>query len=161
NQFKLHEALYYDIRAHFKLGAQVAIRCLGKVADSYKLDQAAKRFFKEHGSIAYDRHILTYYTDQRKVSIWTLSGRGLMPYQAGERQHDLLKHQKGEADLCYHRGEWYVLATCDVPEAPPEAVDQFLGIDRGLVNLAVDSQGQIFQGDVVEAKRQHYHTLTM
>ena len=161
NQFTLHAALYYEVRTKFKLGAQVAIRCLGKVADSYKLDKDSQRFFKEHGSLAYDLHILTYYTDQRKASVWTLAGRERMPYECGERQQVLLKYQKGESDLCYHRGEWYLLATCEVPEEPPEDVDKFLGIDRGIVNIATDSEGQVFQGSALEAKRQQYKAINI
>src|SRR5882724_9409388 len=75
NQFKLHAALYTNLRAQFGLGSQLAVRCLSKVADAYKLDKGAKRHFKEHGSIAFDSRILRYFTDQQLVTIWTLGGR--------------------------------------------------------------------------------------
>ncbi len=152
-QYDLHQALYRTIRADFGVSAQLAVRCLSKVADAYKVDQNAKRFFKEHGSIAYDSRILTYYSDQQLTSIGTLLGRETMPYVCGERQKELLKHQRGESDLVYHRGKWYLLATCELEAPTPVEMEAWLGVDRGIVNLAADSDGELFQGDLVEARR--------
>src|SRR5579859_3060092 len=84
NQFKLHKALYYALRGEFGLAAQMAIRCLGKVADSYKVDNKVKRAFREHGSVPYDSRILAYRQPTQTVSIWVLSGRIEIPYQGGE-----------------------------------------------------------------------------
>ncbi len=153
-QYDLHHALYHDVRAGFSLTAQMVVRCISKVADAYKLDNTAKRVFKEHGSIAYDNRILKYHTDKQMVSIWTLPGREPIPYVCGAHQKELLKHQHGESDLVYHRGKWYLLATCELLEPTPAEVDHWLGIDRGIVNLAADSDGEIFQGDRVEARRE-------
>ena len=156
-QYALHNALYKVVRAQFGLTAQVVVRCIAKVADAYKVDQKTKRVFREHGALPYDSRILRYYTDKQQVSIWTLPGRETIPYACGERQAELLKHQQGESDLVYHRGEWYLLATCDLPDTtPPDEIDGYLGIDRGVVNLAVDSDGNTYQGDLVEARRQFY-----
>ena len=156
NQFKLHAALYTAVRAEFDLTSQVAVRCLSKVADAYKKDKAAKRHFQEHGSIAYDDRILKYRTDKQTVSIWVLGGRETIPYQCGERQQQLLEHQQGESDLAYHRGEFYLLATCEVPEEPPDKVDGYLGVDRGVVNVATDSDGNLYTGARVEQRRKRY-----
>jgi IS605 OrfB family transposase len=156
NQFKLHKVLYVDLRSKFSLGSQMTVRCLSKVADSYKLDKLAKRQFKAHGSIAFDLHILKYFTEQQVVSIWTLGGREKIAYQCGERQREMLKHQKGESDLVYHRSEFYLLATCEVPEEPLEAVDSYLGVDRGVVNVATDSDGNLYTGQRVEQRRKRY-----
>ena len=55
-QFKLHERSYYTIKSSFNLlSSQIIIRCISKVADSYKIDRKKKRLFRELGSISYDR----------------------------------------------------------------------------------------------------------
>jgi IS605 OrfB family transposase len=156
SKYDLQKVLYGQVREQFQLGAQVVVRCLGKVADAYKLDKDTQRSFHPHGAIAYDERILRYYTDKRQVSIWTIARRLTIPYVCGERQAELLKYQKGESDLLYHRGKWYLLATCDVPEPTPEQIDGWLGVDRGVVNLATDSAGNIYQGQRVEKRRRKY-----
>src|SRR5258708_40346686 len=92
--------------------------------------------------------------DKQVVSIWTLPGREPIPYVCGERQRELLKHQKGESDLVYHLGKWYLLATCEIDEPTPAEVDTWLGVDRGGINIAADGDGEIFQGGLVEARRE-------
>jgi putative transposase len=39
-------------------------------------------------------------------------------------------------------------------EPTPAEVDRFLGVDRGLLNLAADSDGEIDQGDLLDARRE-------
>lgn len=151
-QYDLHHAQYYIIREQFGLSAQMAVRVIAKVADSYKLDKKAKRTFAKLGSIAYDGRILSWKANQ-VVSLWSVDGRLKVPYQAGQRQLDLLQHAQGEADLIYRKGKWYVFQTCDVPEPEGFDPDEWLGVDSGLVNVAVDSDGNFHDGATMLAMR--------
>lgn len=155
-QYDLHHALYHDLRQQFSLSAQMVVRCLGKVADAYKLDRDRKRTFRERGGIAYDSRLLTY--RQAEVSIWALGGRQRMPYAIGEHHARLMQYQQGESDLVYRRGEFYLFATCEVPEEDEEAVDGVLGVDFGIVQIATDSDGESFAGAVIDRKRERYAT---
>jgi len=146
--------LYPTIRQQLELGAQATVRVFGKVADGYKLDQANKRVFKEHGAFPYDDRLLKFYMERRLVSLWTLDGRMNVPFVCGDRQFKLLAYQHGECDLVYSRGKWYLLATCDIPDPTEDEVEAFLGIDRGVVNIATDSDGTHYQAEPVEEKRQ-------
>ncbi len=159
NQLALHKALYAGLREQFGLAAQMVVRCLGKVADSYKADKKARRTFKEHGAIAYDSRILNYRQQTETVSIWTVAGRQAMPYQCGERQRELLKHQQGESDLWYTGGAFYLLATCELEEPTPAQVEQFLGVDGGIVNLATDSDGEVHRASHVNHVRYRHRRL--
>src|SRR5262249_22149866 len=76
-----------------------------------------------------------------------------------DKQRDLLKHQKGESDLWFHRGEWYLLATCDVEEPVPEQVESYLGIDGGIVNLATDSDGEVHRANPINHVRYRHRRL--
>ncbi|ADJ28306.1 transposase [Nitrosococcus watsonii] len=111
-QFDLHKISYQDLRVKFQLSAQVAVRCIAKVADAYKLDQKTKCTFRKHSAQPYDDRILRFVTDE-KVSLWLLSGREKIGYVCGDHQHQLLAHRKGEVDLMFVRGKWYLAAVCD------------------------------------------------
>ena len=76
----MQKALYHVLRDKFKPAAQLAVRCLGKVADAYNLDKKTKRTFKPHGSMPYDNRILNCRQQTETVSIWVLGGRESIPY---------------------------------------------------------------------------------
>ena len=127
--FKLQKLVYADVRERFDLSAQIVIRILTKVCDAYKLDKKVQRQFRKHGAISYDDRILKWYTDQQRVSIWSVGGRLNIAYQCGKRQCELLQSQKGESDLLFSKGEFYLLATCDIPD--PDRARNRSGAWRG------------------------------
>jgi len=158
-QYDLHRLVYYDARERFGLSAQMTVRCISKVAAAYKLDRERKRTFKPRGAIAYDGRILRYKLDKAEVSIWTLGGRQSVPFTCGMRQWELLLSQKGESDLVYRRGKFYLLATCDVEEAVPIEPEGVLGVDLGVRNIAVDSDGEVFSSECLNRVRANYRWL--
>src|SRR5436309_6821175 len=113
-QFAIHRLTYQAVRQTFDLAAQLAVRCIAKVADAYKLDRKTQRTFQPHGAIPYDDRILSYNLKGSEVSIWTLDGRQAIPFVCGERQRALLQRQRGETDLALLRGKWYLFVTCEV-----------------------------------------------
>ncbi|HEY0073414.1 MAG TPA: transposase [Abditibacteriaceae bacterium] len=158
-QFKLHKLAYYAAREKFGLSAQVTVRCIAKVADSYKLDKKTQRTFKPSGAISYDAHILTFKPQAGTVSIWTMAGRQTIPYVAGEGQHAMLEAQRGESNLALIKGKFYLLACCEVSEAEPMPVKDVLGIDCGIVELATDSSGKSYSGAQTKAVRRRYKRI--
>ncbi|GIV81520.1 MAG: transposase [Anaerolineae bacterium] len=158
-QYDLHHACYYAVRERYELSAQMTVRLLAKVADAYKLDRKTQRRFHPHGSIAYDNRILAWKLAAQTVSIWTVEGRQTIPFVAGERQLALLPFMQGEADLVYRRGEFYLHQVCEVDEPPVEDVDEFLGVDLGVVNIATDSDGTTYSGNVVNNVRHRHRRL--
>jgi IS605 OrfB family transposase len=143
NMTRLHHLAYYTVRSEFDLGSQIAVRCIGKVIQAYQKDKQTKRLFKKLGGIAFDSHNLTFRTEKQKVVIWSVGGRLTIPFTAGASQLALLQHQSGESDLIYRKGEFYLFTTCDVPDDTPIDVEGFLGVDLGVKNIAVDSDGTI------------------
>ena len=155
--YKLHERVYRRIREEFHLSSQVVVRCLGKVADAYKLDTETQRTFSPHGAIAYDARILSWNFFNHTVSIWTVVGRLTIPFTCcGEHHTNLLCAQKGECDLVVRNGTFYLYATCDVPDAKPIETKSALGVDLGIVNIATDSDGEVFSGAEIEQTRIWY-----
>jgi len=158
-RFDLHHLCYRSIRDQFGLSAQVAVRVIAKVADAYQLDKNTPRTFKPTGAIAYDDRILTWRLTDSTVSIWALGGRVRVPFVCGNQQRALLETRQGESDLIYRQGEFYLLATCEVSEAPMIETDQALGVDLGVKNIAVDSDGVIYSSSTVNNVRYRHRRL--
>jgi IS605 OrfB family transposase len=73
----------------------------------------------------------------------------------GEHQKRLMAYRKGEVDLCFVRGKWMLAATCDIPETDEFKAEDWLGVDLGIVSLAVDSDGTPYSGAGVEKAREY------
>ena len=154
-QFALHKLTYERCRAQFGLAAQMAVRCIAKVADAYKLDRKTRRRFKRYAAQPYDDRIFRLCSDTH-LSIWTIHGRLTIPYHCGERQRALLAYRKGEVDLMYIRGAFYLAIVCDVLEPEEIGIERILGVDFGIVNLAVDSDGTVYSGEAVDKHRERF-----
>ena len=150
-QYDIHKAFYYCIRDCFDLSAQLVIRAISKVADSYKTDTKTKREFRELGAVTYDSRILTWKEDS--VSIWTVAGRKTIPFSCGELQKEQLQTQKGETDLVYREGDYFLYTTYEASEKETTDTDQFLGVDMGVVNIATDSLENMYSGSHVNSVR--------
>jgi IS605 OrfB family transposase len=137
----------------------LTVRCIAKVADAYKLDKKAMRSFSPHGAIAYDDRILSFALPKSEVSIWTLAGRQAIPFVCGKRQRQLLASQRGETDLALVNGAWYLFAVCEVETPDPLDVEGVLGVDLGVTNIAVDSDGEIHAGKGMQNVRYRHRSL--
>ena len=155
-QYELHKLAYYEARSAFpKLSAQAVVRCIAKVADGYKLDTKTKRTFKPLGSIAFDARMLTWKEDQ-SVSIWVVKGRQRIPFVCNKENKQFLDFTRGESDLILRKGNFFLFVTVDIPDTEETKVLDWLGVDLGIANLAVDSDGKFHSGAEVEAVRQRY-----
>jgi IS605 OrfB family transposase len=148
-KFDLQKAAYRAVRERFGLGADIAVRVFAKVADAYKLDRRTQRTFAPRGAFPFNDRLVSYKLAAATVSIWTLAGRQKIAFVCGARQRDLLAGLRGECDLVYRHGEFYLFQTCEVAEAPAITPVDFLGVDLGIVNIATDSDGTAHQGKAV------------
>jgi putative transposase len=158
-QFAIHKLTYQRVRETFGLAAQLTVRCIAKVADAYKLDRKVQRSFAAHGAVAYDDRILSFALPASLVSIWTLNGRQAIPFVCGKRQRMLLEHQRGESDLVFVGGSWYLFATCEVETPELFEADSALGIDLGVTNIATDSDGEVHSGKAIKNVRYRHRRL--
>ena len=158
-QFALHKLCYQEVRGRFGLGADVAVRVFAKVADAHKLDKQRPRTFKPHAAFPFNDRLVSYKLDKRIVSIWTLAGRQKMPFVVSDHAAKLLEGLRGECDLVYRQGIFYLYQTCDVDEPPTDAVDDYLGVDLGVANIATDSDGQVHQGKTLQRVRFRHRRL--
>lgn len=137
NQFKIHKLVYYDIKNTTNLSAQIVVRAIAKVNDSYKLDRKTKRVFKPLGAITYDSRILTY--NKEVASIWCVGGRQKIPFTCFNKEY--LPYIKGEADLIYRKGKFFLFQCVDIPDTTIKDVSEFTGVDFGITSIIETNDG--------------------
>lgn len=148
----IQKLVYSEIRARFGLAAQATVRSIGKAVEAFSRDKKKCHQFKPLGAICYDERIASFKKDDH-ISLWTLGGRRLFKFACGERQRALLANQKGQMDLAFRKGKFYILATCDITEADQIKPVGALGVDLGIANIATDSDGNTYTGSAVERVR--------
>ncbi len=158
NKIRLQKLAYRDVRERFGLSAQMTIRAISKVAEAYKRDKSKKPIFRPHGAIVYDQRLLSWKGLDR-VSILTTRGRQTIPVLLGQYQAARLKRVRGQAKLLYRDGAFFLAVVVDVPEPPADELVGWLGVDLGIVNIATDSDGEVYSGAHLNGLRKRYTRL--
>lgn len=160
---KLQKLCYYQIRDEFKLSAQMVIRAIGKVAESYsdKTKRDSLHFFKPHGAIVYDDRILTIKSIDT-VSILTLDGRIFIPMAVCEYYSSIINNAlrvRGQVDLGYIDGKFFLFLIAELPDKPENTREGFLGVDLGIAKIATTSDGKYYSGTKIKNIRRRYFRL--
>jgi IS605 OrfB family transposase len=155
NQIALHHMTYRDIRAQFGLPSQLAVRAIAKVSDAYKTSKSTKAEFRPLGAITYDSRVLRL-LGVSNVSCATLSGRITVKLNIGGYQRDRLAGAAlGETDLLYRpeKKRFCFAFTVKIPTPSESEPEGFLGVDLGIKNIAVDSDGTRHAGGKLRRMR--------
>src|SRR5262249_31057925 len=146
-----------EIRERFGLSAQMAVRAIAKAVECFQRDKSVCPAFKARGAICYDQRVLSF-KGLTTVSLWAMEGRLLIPFVCGAYQESRLGRAKGQADLLYRKGKFYLLCTIELPEGAPTEPTDVIGVDLGIVNIAADSGGEVFSGADVPRNRRRRAT---
>lgn len=155
NKVKLQPLVYGELRERFGLSAQMAVRAIAKACEAYKRDKTIQPVFRPLGAVQYDQRILSW-KGRDRVSVLTLTGRIVVPvlYQGRWRTRPGTT-VRGQADLIYRDGQFYLAVVVDVPD-PGDLTDEpdgWIGVDLGVVNIATDSDGGTHCGKALRAVR--------
>ncbi|MEU4701380.1 RNA-guided endonuclease InsQ/TnpB family protein [Nonomuraea dietziae] len=148
----LHRLAYYEARASLSgLGAQAAVKAVTRVVAAYANRRASKKrahVFRPHGAVPFDVRMISFRRDARVASIWTPQGRVRVGYQGRAADLKMLDTLPvGEVDLMRRRGVWLLKVSVTLPPSGAQApVNGFLGVDQGIANLAVTSDGVVLPG---------------
>src|SRR5215510_11776205 len=159
DKVKLQQLYYRQLREDFGLSAQMAIRCIAQACEAYGRDKSNRPRFRKYASVPYDQRLMSFKGVDR-VSLLTLEGRIIVPLIMGKHQSERFNGKHGQCDLVRRKdGKWFLLVTVEAPDVEPVASTDFIGVDFGVLNLAVDSDGQTHMGDDVEQTRKHYEKV--
>jgi IS605 OrfB family transposase len=156
-QVSIHGLCYHEIRERFGLSSQMAVRAIAKAVECFQRDKSICPIFKPRGAICYDQRVLSF-KGLTTVSLWAMRGRLLVPFVCGAYQRERQGRIKGQADLVYRKGKFYLLCTIEMPEAAPIEPVDVIGVDLGIVNIATDSTGEVFSGAEVQRNRRRRAT---
>ncbi|MER6175799.1 transposase [Streptosporangium sp. NPDC001681] len=179
--YDLRRHAYGQIKDTYGLAAQAAQHVIKKVTDAYATLHANLRngnmgkpgsarreralakpiVFRPGAAQPFDDRCLSWRMDARTVSIWTTRGRmkSVAFTASADQLTTLAAYRKGESDLLYRDGMWFLIATCDVPDRPVAAPDGFLGVDLGIANIATTSGGVRHSGKGLNAVRHRHREL--
>ncbi|HWF69723.1 MAG TPA: transposase [Mycobacterium sp.] len=184
----VQKRFYTELKERFGLSAQPAIRVIGKVADAYTTLRAnieagnygppgsVKRTkvaatpigFRADAAQPFDARCLSWQIPevvggrQATVSIWTTAARlkGVRVLAAPGDLVLLRSRSIGETDLIYRDGKWFLHASVEAPEAPlAQAINGFVGVDLGIVNIATSSDGDRAAGARLNRYRKRQQRL--
>ena len=122
----------------------------------FKRDKTRCPVFKTRSAICYDNRILGF-KGLDKVSLWALGGRIILPLVYGEYQGERYDRMEGQLDLVDRGGKFFLYCTVEMPENAPIVPTDFLGVDLGIVNIAVDSDSGTHSGEAVKKIRRKRH----
>ena len=157
NKLTLQRLYYHELRTRFALPSQMAVRCLARVAGTYRRDKHICPTFRPDAAMPYDQRIMRF-DGLDHVSLLTLQGRVLVSFLLGPYHRQ--RFDAYEPRQCHlvvrEDGQWFLLVVVQVPDGTPIPPTDFLGVDFGVVNLATTSDGITHSGGGVEACRTRY-----
>ena len=160
NPVALHHMVYRETRNRFGLPANLAIRARDRVAKAYKLRKDRLLRF-DRLSLDLDARLfrLLRMPDGIHASISTVQKRVKPPLAIGEYQRKLLEGaEPTHAVLTYKRKRFFLHITVE-KEAGEPGGNNPVGVDVGMNNLLVASNGFKAEGKSVARRREHFRRL--
>ena len=151
--YAIHKKWYLEIRYKFGLSAQQTVLTISKVADAFMVSKAKAPSFRPLGAQAFDARNLSFKIGDI-ASIETLNGRVKVPYILGEHQKKYWPYRVGESDLLFMKGKWFLVCGAEIGDTETITPTDILGIDLGIVKIAMDSDGHSFSGKAIDTSRE-------
>lgn len=153
NQFALQRGCYKDIRAKFGLSANLAVRAIARVAPHLAKAKTRDSIFRPT-SVDYDSRIFAFDERNWLVGLTLLGGRAKFALSIGQYQRDVLAGKTPKsAVLTKRNGAFFIGIRIEDGNTPLKPTDRVIGVDLGLRDIAVLSDGAKFSGTKLTAQR--------
>jgi IS605 OrfB family transposase len=152
---QLQKIVYHASREKYEnFSSQLTIRAIDCVCCSYAIRKHPKyaNNFKRNSAVVYDDRVISFH--ENYVNIWTVNGRLKIPIHIYDTE--LFKYRKGQVDLVYRLGKWFLLCTIDIPNSEQYVPTDCIGVDLGVKRIATTSENESYSGDTIEKKRIQY-----
>lgn len=166
NGVSLHHKTYYTIKNY--LPSQLAISARTKATESLSMCLNRKRKNKKCRkpssklcSIRYDANSFNIWFDKNIISLLTVNGRIKIPIKIPEYFKQYIDWRRGSADLFIRKNKVFLNITFNKEIEDPQPSDNpvIIGVDRGIINLAVTSDNKFYKGNQVNRISNKYNYL--
>ena len=159
----LHNLTYSDVREKFGLPSQLTCSARNKASEA--LNALRKKKVKtcpksKQQSIRYDQNSYTLFLDKEQVSLLTCNGRKRFPIIISDYHKEYFKTWKyTSTELCIYKKKVYlhIVFEKEITDTPTNGT--FVGLDRGISNIAVTSNNQFYTGKHVRKISYRYRSL--
>lgn len=158
--YRLHHALYYTIRGEIpELPSQLVVSAIRRASealksafDRRKKGQPVSRSHMSRHTIRYDKRSMSVKLDAGVVSLATTGGRVVAPVRMSSYYKRYLSWETRSADLVWDAGKrrFYLHLVVESEAPRVELNDEYLGVDRGIVNFAVSTRPAFYSGSEVK-----------
>ena len=164
NGVTLHHKVYEECRKN--LPSQLAISARMKATESLKSVKARIKKGKKatcpqskSTAIRYDKNSYTLWLNKKIVSISTCEGRKKFNLIIPEYFEKYLTWKYTSADLFARNGKVFLHVVFEKEISDVESNNTFVGIDRGINQLAVTSQNKFYSGKKIKRISQKYEKI--
>lgn len=162
SKVSIHHATYKQIREKYPELPSSLVQGARDVACEALKGVKLKRLTiaKPFSSIRYNQRVITYYLKHGSVSIATIKGRIKATFDIPKCYQEYVNWEVRSSTLKYDvRNDTFFLHVIFRTESPKPSGDKVLGIDRGIVNIAVCSNNVFFNGKQIKNVRGKYAYL--
>lgn len=156
HKFDLHNLIYYDMRKRFKLKSQFVVNAIARGYESFK--SCEKQVIFKSVPIRYDRRTFSFKTDCVRLTV--NKGRIDVPINIASYYSKYLAWNYQTADLVKDgKGRFFLHITFskDIPiNDKVTRNNSVVGVDVGVNNLAVTSDGKVFKGHKTKIMQHRY-----
>ena len=155
-KFNIHKEFYHQLRAEFpKAGSQLIIVAIANVAGDMSREKKQHKY-RELGALKLDKRL--YSILGKEVSIYTINKRVKVKMFLTKFLIKMIYSKARSAEVLLDKSTKQLYLSVAIKTNPTEekAVKRFLGVDKGIVNIATLSDGQNFSGKIVDRKRKKY-----
>lgn len=160
NRVVLHHLIYYKVKSKYKFSSQMVCMLKDKVAFSYKANKKKQHIFKK-AILPLNFNRTVSFKELEIVSISTLKGRQKISLKLGEYQKQMLSKATKlcDSELIKQNKKFYLNIVIELPDEPLKKTEGVIGIDLGIKNIAVCSNGSKFTGGQIQSIRNRYQHL--
>jgi len=158
NKDALNKATYRQVREVIPNLPSALVQTARDEASEMLLRTDFTKIVKKRLSVRYDNRCFKFYPESNYVSLTTVHGRLNFPF----KHYDYLDTWKGEytnAQLVIHKNSVFLNVQVNLPNSEENVSGKVLGIDRGILNIAVCSDNTFFDSKHLRAVKGRYRYL--